>query len=164
MTSAHRVELTIPVDVVAPAAAVWDIVTDWEGQGDWMLGTRVEVTDEAGHPGGRGPGARLAAFTGVGPLGFTDPMRVVEWEPPAGSSSGRCVVRHDGRLVRGDGIFTVVPLGPERARFVWTEILELPLGALGRAGWPLVRPGFRLGVTHSLHRMARLCEARHRAG
>lgn len=150
----NRVELTVPVDVNAPAAAVWDAVTDWEGQGEWMLGTRVSVTS----PGdGRELGARLSAFSGVGPLGFTDTMEIVEWEP-----GRRCTVRHTGKVVRGDGVFEVVELGPERARFLWTELLDLPLGVLGRLGWPVVRPAFRLGVERSLHTMARLCEQRWR--
>ncbi len=151
-----RVELTVPVDVDAPAEAVWRAITDWQGQGEWMLGTRVETTS-AGD--GRYLGATLSAVTGVGPLGFTDTMVIVEWDPPT-----RCVVRHTGKVVRGDGVFEVVELGPERSRFLWTELLDLPLGALGRLGWPLVRPVFRLGVAQSLRKMAKLTAARHRAG
>jgi len=154
--SSQRVELTVPVDINAPAEAVWHTVTDWEGQGEWMLGTRVSVTS----PGdGRKFGATLRAFSGVGPLGFTDTMEIVEWAPPT-----RCVVRHLGKVVRGDGVFEVVELGPERSRFLWTELLDLPLGPLGRLGWPCVRPAFRLGVARSLHKMARLCEREYRAG
>jgi hypothetical protein len=147
----RRVELTVAVDVGAPVEAVWDAVTDWPGQGRWMLGTRVEVD---GPGDGRHLGARLTAVTGVGPLGVTDRMEIVEWEPPR-----RCVVRHLGKVVRGDGVFEVHPLGPGRAQFVWSELLDLPLGLLGRLGWPLVRPVFRLGVRVSLDRMARQVEA-----
>jgi hypothetical protein len=150
-----RVELSVPVDVAAPAEAVWLAVTDWAAQGEWMLGTSVEVT---GTGDGRRLGATLRAVTGVGPLGFTDPMEIVEWQPPR-----RCVVRHTGRVVRGEGVFEVLALGPERARFVWSEQLDLPLGALGRLGWPLVRPAFRAGVALSLRRMAGRCEAEHSA-
>jgi hypothetical protein len=74
----------------------------------------------------------------------------------------RCVVRHTGRVVRGEGVFEVVELGPARTRFLWSELLDLPLGALGRAGWPIVRPVFRAGVRQSLRRMARLCEKEYR--
>jgi hypothetical protein len=151
-----RVELTVPVDVHAPAATVWQVVTDWEGQGEWILGTRVTVP-EAGD--GRRLGARFSAFTGIGPVGFTDPMEVVEWDPPR-----RCVVAHRGRVVRGDGVFEVLELGPERSRLLWSERLELPLGRLGTAGWPLVRPALRAGVGYSLRTLARICEARHRTG
>jgi carbon monoxide dehydrogenase subunit G len=151
-----RVELTVPVEVNAPAEAVWQTITDWEGQGEWMLGTRVSVTS----PGdGREFGATLSAFSGVGPLGFTDPMVIVEWAPPR-----RCTVRHTGNVVRGAGVFEMVELGPARARLLWTELLDLPLGIVGCLGWPVVRPAVRLGVQWSLHRMARLCEQRYRAG
>jgi hypothetical protein len=150
----NRVELTVPIDVNAPAEVVWQTITDWPGQGDWMLGTRIEV-DGVGD--GRHLGARFRAFTGVGPLGARDPMEVVEWDPPK-----RCVVRHLGNVVQGDGVFEVVELGPERARFLWTELLDLPLGALGRFGWPLVRPTFRAGVAYSLRRMAQQCETEYR--
>jgi hypothetical protein len=44
-----------------------------------------------------------------------------------------------------------------------SEQLDLPFGAAGRLGWPLVRPAFRAGLEYSLHRLARLCEARYRA-
>jgi hypothetical protein len=149
-----RVELTVPVDVAAPAAAVWHEVTDWERQGDWMLATRVETT---GPGDGRRLGAGLKAVTGIGPLAVTDVMEIVEWTPPR-----RCVVRHTGRVVRGDGVFEVVALGPGRARLLWTELLDLPLGVLGRLGWPVVRPAFRAGIALSLRRLARRCEAERR--
>ncbi|MHA6796567.1 SRPBCC family protein [Pseudonocardia bannensis] len=152
--SARR-ELVVPVDVDAPAEVVWAMITDWEGQGDWMLGTRVQVTEGDG----RSVGSTLRAVTGVGPLGVADPMEIVEY---AEGGPWRCVVRHTGHLVKGDGVFEVVELGPGRSRFRWSELLDLPLGALGRAGWPLVRPAFRAGVAYSLRRMARLCEASYR--
>jgi hypothetical protein len=146
-----RIELTVPVDVDAPAAAVWRKVTDWEGQGDWMLGTRVRTTGEGD---GRRPGATLSPS----PLGVTDRMEIVEWTPPR-----RCVVRHLGRVVRGDGVFEVVPLDADRARFLWSELLDLPLGRLGALVWPVLRPAFRAGVAFSLRRMARQCAAEHRS-
>jgi hypothetical protein len=150
-----RVELTVPVDVAAPAEAVWHRVTDWARQGDWMLGTRVRPTSGGD---GRRLGATLEAVTGVGPLGVTDRMEIVEWTPPR-----RCVVRHLGRVVRGEGVFEVLPLGVGRSRFRWSELLDLPLGRLGTLGWPLVRPAFRAGMAFSLRRMERQCEAVYRS-
>ncbi|NMI00685.1 SRPBCC family protein [Pseudonocardia acidicola] len=158
--SAGRVELTVPVDVAAPAEAVWAAVTDWAGQGDWMLGTRVEVTGGDG----RSVGSTLRAVTGVGPLGVPDTMEITEWTASAPGGPFRCVVRHTGAVVRGDGVFEVAGVGPDRSRFLWSELLELPLGALGRAGWPLVRPAFRAGVAYSLGRLARQCEAAYQQG
>jgi hypothetical protein len=71
------------------------------------------------------------------------------WDPPR-----RCIVRHTGRVVRGAGVFEVEPLGPDHSRFSWGEILELPLGTLGRVGFPLVRPVVAWGLRASLRRFA----------
>jgi hypothetical protein len=136
-------------DVVADATPqqVWDVLVDWPRQREWMLGTNVRPVGPQHH----GPGARLAAFTGAGPLGFTDEMVVVEWEPPV-----RCVVRHTGALVRGTGAFEVFALPHGRARLVWTEDVDLPWGRVGALGWPLVRPAVAAGVRASLRRFGRL--------
>lgn len=154
-----REELTVPVDVGVPADVLWRVVTDWPGQSDWMLGTRVELTGGDG----RSVGSTLRAVTGMGPLAVSDPMEITEWtDEPDGPR--RAVVTHTGHVVQGDGVFAVVELGPRRSRFLWTELLDLPLGALGRMGWPLVRPAFRAGVASSLRTMARRTEERYRAG
>lgn len=143
-------ELTERVQVDAPAEAVWAAVTDWPRQGEWMLGTAVEVSGGDG----RSAGSTLAARTSVGPLGFTDHMEITSWQPPV-----RCEVRHTGKVVRGTASFEVRPVGARASELVWTERLDLPLGAVGRAGWPLVRPGFRLGVRYSLRRFAKFAQA-----
>ena len=142
--------LVLTVDVDAPSEQTWAGATDWAGQGEWMLGTRVRPTDQ----GGQGVGGGIEAFTGVGPLGFLDRMEITLWEPPR-----RCHVRHLGRVVRGTGAFEVEPLPRDRSRFVWREDLDLPLGLLGRLGWPVVRPAFAYGVQLSLRRFARWVEA-----
>lgn len=139
-------ELVVTAEVRAPAQAVWDLLTDWERHDRWMLLTSAS--------GGRAEGANIAAFTGVGRLGISDPMTIVVWEPPR-----RCVVRHTGRIVRGSGAFEVQDLGADRSRVVWSEWLDLPLGIVGRLGWLVVRPLTWLGVARSLHRLARLVEA-----
>lgn len=157
MTS--RVELPVAVDVDAPMAAVWAYVTDWERQGEWMLGTRVRVTGGDG----RGVGTTLHAVTGVGPVGVPDTMEVVEFVEPTEATPGRAAVRHTGRIIRGDGFFEVVPLGPHRCRFTFTELIDLPLGALGRLGWPLARPVLKAGFVASLRRMAGRCAAAYKA-
>lgn len=154
-----RVELPVPVEVDAPAGAVWAYVTDWERQGEWMLGTRVRVTGGDG----RGVGTRLHAVTGVGPVGVPDTMEVTEFVAPADGAPGRAAVRHTGRFIRGEGFFEVAPLGPERSRFTFTELIDLPLGALGRLGWPLARPVIRAGFVASLRRMADRVAREHRA-
>ena len=142
--------LVLRVDVDASVEQTWAGATDWANQGEWMLGTTVRPTRQ----GGQGVGGAIEAFTGVGRLGFLDTMDITVWEPPR-----RCHVLHTGRLVRGTGEFDVEPRGQGLATFVWREDLELPLGALGRAGWPLVKPAFAYGVQVSLRRFARWVEA-----
>ena len=51
------------------------------------------------------------------------------------------------------------PRGEGLSTFVWREDLDLPLGALGRAGWPVVRPLFKAGVLRSLKKFAVWVEA-----
>lgn len=144
-----RVELAVRVR--APVRAVWEAVTDWAAQGEWMTATRVRPMDGDG----RGVGGRIEAFTGFGALGFLDTMVVTEWRPPS-----RCAVLHTGRLVRGTGAFAVEEDrdAPGAARLVWYEDLDLPAGALGVLGWVLLRPLVRLGVARSLGRLARSVE------
>lgn len=151
MTTTH---LELAIDIAAPVDRVWAAITDWPTQGRWMLGTTVEVTGGDG----RSAGSTLAAFTGARaagiPLGFLDTMTITTWQPPH-----RCDVVHTGRLVRGTGTMLVEANGPQSSRFTWIEDLDLPLGALGRLGFPVVRPAFVAGVRASLAAFARLVES-----
>ena len=139
------VSLVVGVDIDAPPQRVWDAFTDWESQGAWMLATQVRTAGQQRE----GVGARIEARTGAGRVGVTDPMTVTEWDPPR-----LCVVRHEGRLIRGAGIFRVVDLGEGRSYFLWSEELALPFGPLGRVGWPLARPLARAGMALSVRRFA----------
>lgn len=145
-------EITLDVLVDAPAQSVWDVLFDWPRQGEWMLGTRVEVA----HGDGASVGSQIEAWTGVGPLGFLDTMTITLWDPPR-----RCEVLHTGAVVKGEGWFEVLDLPGGRSRFIWGEALEIPGGAIGAAGWPLVRPFAQIGIRRSLNRLARLAEADH---
>ena len=138
-------ELSLFVDVDAPAEQVWRAAVDWPAQSRWMFLTRVRATRGDGHR----VGDELEAFTGVGALGFVDTMRITAYDAPT-----RCVVQHTGRVVRGSAAFEVLPLGPDRSRFVWTEWLELPLGLLGQVGYAMVRPLLLLPLRRSLRRFA----------
>ncbi len=139
-------EISLAVDVDAPPDQVWAAMTDWERQGEWMLGTAVA--------GGHGEGAELTAVTRLGPVQFTDTMVVTAWEPPY-----RCLVRHTGDVVRGSAAFEVEPLPDGWSRFVWTEWLVLPWGSVGELGFVVVRPLVVAGLRYSLRRFARWAAA-----
>ena len=131
------------VTVAAGPDRVWEAVVDWSGQHRWILATRVS--------GGQGVGAEVTGRTGFGPAGFTDQMVITEWDPPR-----RCVVRHTGRLVRGLGVFEVLPRGAA-TEFRWAEHLMLPLPpAAGRLAALVLAPLVRGGLALSLRRFARL--------
>ncbi|HVW44466.1 MAG TPA: SRPBCC family protein [Amycolatopsis sp.] len=142
-------DLVFSVDVHAPVGTTWLALTDWPRQQEWMLGTQVRVLSGDG----RSVGSRLAAFTGLRGVGFTDTMEITAWEPPV-----RCTVRHLGKLVRGSGAFHVHAKGPQESTFVWSESLDIPFGAFGRLGWPVVRPAFSIGLRQSLRRFAQFAE------
>ena len=108
------------------------------------MATRVRPTVGDGH----GVGGRIEAITGIGPVGLVDEMEITRWEPPH-----RAYVKHVGRLVRGSASFEVRPR-PGGSTFVWTEDLDLPLGAAGVVGFRLVRPLIGYGLRLSLRRFA----------
>ena len=121
-----RTVIAASVDVDATVADAWAAVTDWTAQGAWMPLTTVEVVTDAA-----GLGTRLRAVTGVGAAAVVDEMEIDRWEPPY-----RCDVRHDGRIIRGRGVFLVEPIGAGRARVTWEEHLD---GVAARATAPVGR-------------------------
>lgn len=144
----HTLELTVPVR--APVFDVWQRLTDWNRQGDWMLATTVRTVG----PQRREPGDRLEAFTGIGRIGFTDTMVVTEW-----IDGTEVTVAHTGRVVRGPGTFRVESAGADRSVVVWIENLTIPGGRLGALAWRLGKPVSRWAVSHSLRRFARQVES-----
>ena len=136
----------------APAAKVWDSIADWEGQGEWMLQTKVIRTSEISE----GVGVKIEAFTGplyrlyprIKFLGLVDLMEVTHWEPPH-----RCDVIHYGKILKGTGAFEVIALDQNHTTFHWSEEIRAPwlLFILGK-------PFIWLGVKISLARFARLLE------
>ena len=54
---------------------------------------------------------------------------------------------------RETGTFEIRPRG-SGCTFTWSERVDLPLGALGRLGWPAAEPVVRAGYRHSLRHFA----------
>lgn len=145
---ATSLTITAGVTVSADPARVWELAVDWPRQRQWIWATRTD--------GGHGPGATVTGWTGLGPVGFTDTMVITQWDPPR-----RCTVTHTGKVVRGYGVFEVLPRG-DRSEFRWTERIALPLPlppALARLAFAVIAPVARLGLGSSLLRFARLVEA-----
>jgi uncharacterized protein YndB with AHSA1/START domain len=137
------VEVMAKATVDASAEQVFDVLTDWERHAEWMPFTRAE--------GGHEVGATLRGWTGVGPFGFLDTMVITEWRP-----GRRVAVRHTGRLVQGDAWFEMGPMPGGGSSIVWAERLDLPMGALGKAGWVVVGPLFRRFMGLGLRRLGGL--------
>lgn len=138
-----------------PAAVVFPALIGLASQSRWVLATTLAGLPDGPRP--PYPGARMVARTGLGPVAFRDTMRITEFSPPR-----RWTVEHIGLVVRGTGAFGVLPIagraGDERAdgcRVYWAEELILPLGAIGRLGWLMLRPLVRAGIVLSLRRLER---------
>ena len=146
-------EVRLETFVDVPPDRLWRLLVDWERQGDWIPFTRVRQVD-----GPRlGVGTRIAARTGIGPLGFVDLMTVTAVDAPR-----RYEVVHTGRVVKGVGAFVVEPAGAG-TRFRWWERVEVPGGPLARPIWWVAGPLTRLSFGWALSRLRRLAEAEARA-
>jgi uncharacterized protein YndB with AHSA1/START domain len=135
--------IAVAVETAAPAETLFATLVDWPRHSEWMFLTSAVV--ESGD--GRSAGSTLAAFTGVGRVGFLDTMEITEWRAPEFVS-----VTHTGLFVRGTGWFRITPT-PGGSRIVWAEELELPLGALGRFGWLFVKPPVAFFLRRSLRKL-----------
>jgi len=100
------IEIVREVDL-APAEA-WARLTDWERHGEFVPLTRITLTPQG-----------FDAFTGVGRIGFHDPMDVVESREPT-----FCRLEKRGRLVLGWAEVEVQPLG-DGSRVTWREDIHV---------------------------------------
>ena len=119
MSAAVRFEVRTSFD--APPRRVWDEMIDWNGHGEWIPATRMDVA-----PGdATAVGAELTAFTGYGPLTLEDRMRVARCTWDDEQSIGDCEVEKLGPVLTGRAGFTVVPEGSGTA-VVWLEDVTVP--------------------------------------
>jgi hypothetical protein len=144
---------TASVDVAIPVDVLWDRITDWPSHGRWIPLTRVRVLSDRPD----GVGARFVTRTGIGPVGFDDPMEVVAWRPPEGARPGICRVRKFGRVVLGGAEFEVSAV-PGGSRLAWTEDVEIAPARLTRPAGPLIAVVARFALSRVLRVMARRLE------
>ncbi|MEJ7635838.1 SRPBCC family protein [Aeromicrobium sp.] len=86
----------------------WLRLTDWERHGRFVPLTRISRTATG-----------FVARTGLGPVGFDDPMEIVEWQEPS-----FCRLEKRGRLVTGWAELRVEPHGPG-SRVTWREQIDV---------------------------------------
>ena len=95
-----------------PLDEAWRRLTRWPRHADAVPLTRITVvTSEPTREG-----TRFVARSGIGPLGFDDPMEVTVWRPPADGESGLCRLEKRGRVVLGWAELEVRPGPGGRAR------------------------------------------------
>lgn len=142
--------ISATIAVSAPVESVFEAVTDWEFQQNWILATRVWGVGENSHR----IGGKLEAYTGFGKIGFLDTMTITKWQPPY-----VCEVTHTGTVVKGSGLFEV---SEKRGQtyFTWSEIAEIPFGKIGSLGWPIIKPFIWLSLKLSLVRFRKAFNAR----
>lgn len=105
-------------------AEAWARVTDWPRHGDFVPLTRIALTPQG-----------FDAFTGVGPIGFHDPMDVMEWREPR-----FCRLEKRGRVMTGWAELEVEPHAGG-SRVTWREDIQV---------WGM--PRFMDGVTQASSR------------
>ncbi|NBU33059.1 SRPBCC family protein [bacterium] len=141
MSNTKRIQASIIID--APLHTVFDVVTDWNKQSNWVLLTKVRATST----NSKKAGGTIEAFTGIGSFGFNDTMVITAW-----SYGTRCEVSHTGNIVKGRGVFETSKKGTA-TQFTWTEYVEVPFGFMGEIGWFIVKPIALIGLKTTLKRL-----------
>lgn len=116
-----------------PADETWRRLTQWQRHGRYVPLSSVALRSE----GPTRVGSAVVARTGVGRIGFEDPMEVIRWEPPDGGRPGLCRLEKRGSVVHGWAEIEVWADG-ERSRAVWREearVARLPRVLDATTGW-----------------------------
>lgn len=118
-------------DLEGPIELVWELLTDWERQTEWML----EMSDVRLLSDQReGIGVRAEATVKVGGIRTRDVIRVDVWNPP--NDLG---LAHEG-WVSGRGDIKLSRRNDGGTSLAWREVLEPPWGVLGAVGLRIFRP------------------------
>jgi carbon monoxide dehydrogenase subunit G len=140
--------------VPGPPGVVWDLITDWEHQDDWMLeAADFVVTSEQRE----GIGVEAEATIKIGGITTRDKVRVVGWEP------NRYLAIHHHGWVSGEGHIYLTPLGDDRTHVFWREELDPPVGVLGAIGMTAFKPLMGRLFRRDLRVLASLVRARSRS-
>lgn len=149
--------ISAALEVHAPLATVWATAIDWPAHSRWVPLTKVWVAEERG-----GLGTRFVGRTGLGPLGFDDPMTVTQWSPPdEAHGAATCTVTKTGRVVTGTAGFTVRATGPGTCHLEWFEDIDIRPATITRLLAPLLAPLARAGLRQTLRKLAREAQDTH---
>jgi hypothetical protein len=151
------VSLEMAATMPGPPHVVWELITDWEHQDDWMLeASDFVVTSETR----AGVGVEAEATIRIGGIATRDRVRVVGWEAERTLS-----IAHEG-WVSGRGDIHLTPLGPASTHVLWRERLKPPLGPVGALGMRAFKPLMRRIFERDLRVLAGLVRvaSRHAAG
>lgn len=137
-------EFLVTVEAPLAPTQAWDRVWDLDRHTAVIPLTTVTTIPPATE---LGVGARFRGRTGIGPLGFDDPMRVLVWEPPT-TGAGRAVVVKTGAVIGGRIEVELVPTAGDRVLITWRQQVEVPwfpspLSWLEHLAARLVAPGYR---------------------
>lgn len=111
-----RVTFTVHTHWSIDPDTLWRALIDWQGHGDWVPATTVEVTQGDGDVG-----TTFVARTGVGPLAFDDHMVVMSRDDDARTAT----VRKTGPVLFGEAGFTVIST-PNGCMLTWFEDVTIP--------------------------------------
>lgn len=128
------VAIDVSQELDAAPQVVWELLTHWERQGDWMLEASDFVVVS---PHRAGVGVEAEATVRIGGISTRDRIRVDVWDPPR-----HLGIEHLG-WVGGRGDLRMRPLDGGRTRLDWREELHPPLGPLGAIGIRLFKPLMR---------------------
>ncbi|MBA3628122.1 MAG: SRPBCC family protein [Actinobacteria bacterium] len=124
------IDLEMRAMLPGPPEIVWELITDWEHQDDWML----EASDFAVVSSHReGIGVEAEATISIGGIKTRDRVRITQWEP--GQLLG---IAHLG-WVSGHADMKLLPSNGS-TRLVWREHFTPPLGVVGALGMTLFKP------------------------
>jgi hypothetical protein len=95
----------------------WRRLVDWPRHADHVPMTSMRVLTSAPS----GVGTVIVARTGLGPVGFDDPMEVTEWAPPTDDEAGFCRLEKRGSAVTGWAELTITPEPGGGSTAIWRE-------------------------------------------
>lgn len=144
-------DFSVVVETPLTPAQAWARVWDLDRHTSVIPLTRVATIPPATP---LGVGVDFCGRTGLGPVGFDDPMRFVEWEPPV-AGRGLATVVKTGGVIGGRIEVEFAPAAGNGTRITWRQQVELPwlpspLVRLERPAARLVAPGYRSVLRHLL--------------